>query len=166
MIYRIHVWFKKGYVDAPGESVRRKVHEHLGISLESVRIADVFSVKGELSAEQIGTLQNRLFTDPVVQESSSDGSIPLDFDWLIEVGYRPGVTDNVARTSLEGIADILGADTTSKVSVFTSKKYLIKGHISADDAERVASGFLANLPLTCRARKVVPSLSSRISSTQ
>ena len=144
MVHRIETAFRPEYVDAPGESVRRKVKEHLGVELESVRIVDVYSIKGQLSKKQVEALREKLFADPVVQESSSDGSLDLDFDWIIEVGYRPGVTDNVGRTSLEGVADILGKDVAGGLSVFTSKKYLIKGKLSGNDAERIASGFLAN----------------------
>ena len=34
-----------------------------------------------------------------------------DFDWLIEVGFRPGVTDNVGKTAREAIAVLLGIPT-------------------------------------------------------
>ena len=30
------------------------------------------------------------------------------FDFLVEVGYKPGVTDNVGRSSRDGMSDLLG----------------------------------------------------------
>jgi len=68
-----------------------------------------------------------------------------DFDWLIEVGFRPGVTDNVGKTAREAIAILLGLPAAARpFRVHTSRQYLLRGALSRAEAERVASQLLAN----------------------
>jgi len=46
------------------------------------------------------------------------------FSWLIEVGFKPGVTDNVGATAKRACEDILG---TSLNGVYFSRQYLLEG---------------------------------------
>ena len=108
MIYRIEVAFKEGVTDAAGESVRSRILEHLGIRVERVRTIEVYTLDADIDSQQADFLRETLFTDPIIQESSLNVPLERDFSWMIEVGYRPGVTDNVGKTSVEGIKDVLG----------------------------------------------------------
>ncbi len=144
MIYRIEVGFKEGVTDAAGESVRGRILQHLGIRVERVRTIEVYTIDADINPEQADFLRQKLFTDPVIQESSLDAPLERDFSYLIEVGYRPGVTDNVARTSMEGIADVLDDNLSGEPKAYTSRKYLISGEISREQADKIASGLLAN----------------------
>ena len=84
-------------------------------------------------------------SDPVIQEFSINRPLAKNFDWLIEVGFRPGVTDNVGKTAREAITLLLGENTGErKIAVYTSRQYLISGKISKTDAEKIAAGLLAN----------------------
>ena len=47
-------------------------------------------------------------SDPVIQKFSINKPLAEEFDWLIEVGFRPGVTDNVGKTAREAIELIAG----------------------------------------------------------
>jgi phosphoribosylformylglycinamidine synthase len=68
----------------------------------------------------------------------------LDFDWIIEVGFRPGVTDNVGRTAREAIELVLGRELKEEEKVYTSKQCLITGNLSLREIEKIATGILAN----------------------
>ncbi len=144
MIHRIEVGFKEGVTDAAGESVRSRILKHLGIRVERVRTIEVYTIDADIDSEQAGFLRERLFTDPIIQDSRLDVPLERDFSWMIEVGYRPGVTDNVGRTSVEGIKDVLGESLSGEPKVYTSRKYLISGDLSRGQAERIVSGLLAN----------------------
>lgn len=144
MIHRIEVGFKEGVTDAAGESVRSRILEHLGIRVERVRTIEVYTIDADIDSEQAGFLRERLFTDPIIQDSCLDVPLERDFSWMIEVGYRPGVTDNVGRTSIEGIKDVLSENLSGEPKVYTSRKHLISGDLSRDQAEKIASGLLAN----------------------
>ncbi|MDP2897508.1 MAG: phosphoribosylformylglycinamidine synthase, partial [bacterium] len=143
-VHRIEVGFKKGVTDAAGESVRGRILEHLGIRVESVKTVDVYTIDGGIDSKKADFLRETLFSDPVIQESTLNAPLERDFSWMIEVGYRPGVTDNVGRTSVEAISDVLGDRLSAEPRVYTSRKYLISGGLSREDADRIASGLLAN----------------------
>ncbi|MDL5503770.1 MAG: phosphoribosylformylglycinamidine synthase subunit PurS, partial [Candidatus Methanoperedens sp.] len=140
MTSRIEVGFKKDIKDALGDSTRKRIVEDLHINVESVRTLDVYTIDADISNEQVKILGEELFADPVIQEYSPK-PIAKDFSWLIEVGFKPGVTDNVGTTAKKASEDIL--KTTIK-GVYFSRQYLIKGNITKEDAEKIAGGLLAN----------------------
>ena len=141
---RIEVAMKRDLPDPAGASVRSQIVEDLDIPVENVRVVDVYTINGALSAEELERVRVELFTDPVIQESVADGSLARDYDYLIEVGFRPGVTDNVGKSSAEGIADVLGRDLHSGEAVFKSTQYALKGGLSEKLCERIARDLLAN----------------------
>ncbi|MDW7726249.1 MAG: phosphoribosylformylglycinamidine synthase subunit PurL [Candidatus Methanoperedens sp.] len=140
MTPRIEVAFKKGMKDALGESVRKKIFEDLHINVDSVRTIEVFTFNADLSGKELNLLGEKLFADPVIQDFSAK-PLAEDFSWLIEVGFKPGVTDNVGATSKKASEDILGA---SLRGVYFSRQYLITGGITKEDADSIAGGLLAN----------------------
>ena len=141
MAHRIEVGFREGVTDALGESIRKGIAETLGIILDSVKTISVFTIDAELTKEELHVLGTNLFADPLTQEFSIDSPHAKDYDWIIEVGFRPGVTDNVGKTSKEAIQDILKKPINA---VYTSKQYVIKGKIDRETADKIADKFLAN----------------------
>jgi len=107
MPHRLEIALKSDLFDAEGEGVCQKAKDYLGIRLKNVRVIHVLTIDANLSAEQLGTVQKEIFTNPVTQISSFDPLL-LEFDWTIWVGYRPGVRDNPGSTAVEAIEDILG----------------------------------------------------------
>ena len=144
MPWRIAVGLKDGVRDARGERVRREIREHLGIELTSVRTIDIYTVDADLSDEEVAAAAAGPFSDPVIQKFAINAPLADDFDILIEVGFRPGVTDNVGRTSREAIQYLTGRPFASGEGVYTSVQYLLKGVCEEGAAERIAAGFLAN----------------------
>ena len=68
----------------------------------------------------------------------------FDADWVIEIGFKPGVTDNVGRTAREVIEAAAAYTFGEDEGVYTSKMYFIKGPLSRDDVLGIAEGILAN----------------------
>ena len=144
MAWRIEVGLKDGARDARGERVRREIREHLGIALERVRTLDIYTVDADLSEEEVRAAAEGPFCDPVIQEVAINAPLAKDFDFLIEVGFRPGVTDNVGRTAKEAVQYLAGRTFAVGEGIYTSVQYLLTGRIDAEAAERIASGLLAN----------------------
>ena len=144
MASRIVAALKDGVRDARGERVRREIHEHLGIQLDQVRTIDVYTVDAELSDEELTAAAEGPFSDPVIQNVAINQPLAKDFDLLVEVGFRPGVTDNVGRTAREAIQYLTGRRFSDDEAVYTSVQYLLNGPIDKEVAEKIASGFLAN----------------------
>ncbi|MGB5217635.1 MAG: AIR synthase-related protein [Smithella sp.] len=145
MVSRIEVGFKKGIRDALGEKTKKRIIDNLSLPVTEVRTVEVYTVAGDLTKEELKKAAAGPFSDPVIQHFSINRPLAGDFDWLIEVGFRPGVTDNVGKTAREAIELLLKNKTeVRKISVHTSRQYLIHGKITARDAEKIASGLLAN----------------------
>jgi len=145
MVNRIEVGFKKGIRDAGGEKTRRRIIENFSLPVDSVKTIDVYTISGRLTRAELKKAAAGPFSDPVIQHFSINRPLAAGFDWLIEVGFRPGVTDNVGKTAREALQLMLGGDTHGReIAVYTSRQYLINGNITAADAEKIASGLLAN----------------------
>jgi len=145
MADRIEVGFKEGIRDALGEKTRKRIIDNLGLQVTKVATIEVYTIAGGLSAAELDDAAAGPLSDPVIQEYTINQPLAKNFDWLIEVGFRPGVTDNVGKTAREAITLLLGENIGErKVNVYTSRQYLISGEISPADAERIAAGVLAN----------------------
>ena len=144
MAWRIVVGLKDGVKDARGERIRHELKDHLGIELASVRTLDVYTVAAALSEEEIRAAADGPFSDPVIQEVSVNRPLACQFDMLIEVGFRPGVTDNAGRTAQEAVQYLTGRPFAPKEGVYTSTQYLFTGLTDKQQAEVIARDFLAN----------------------
>ncbi|MFA6048537.1 MAG: hypothetical protein WC792_01145 [Candidatus Micrarchaeia archaeon] len=144
---RFYAFFKPNATDAAGRGVLSSIKDDLGLEVSSVKVADVYAVHGiPLSASDKEKLAKFLFSDVVVQDYSVDKEpfSKKDGDWLLEVGFKKGVTDNVGNTALIGMADVLGRPLPRGAAVRMSRQYCVKGKISQKDAERICFGLLAN----------------------
>jgi phosphoribosylformylglycinamidine synthase II len=145
MADRIEVGFKEDIRDALGEKTKKRIIDNLALQVEKIATVEVYTIAGELSALELQKAAEGPLSDPVIQEFSINRPLAKNFDWLIEVGFRPGVTDNVGKTAREAITLLLGENTGErKIAVYTSRQYLISGKISKTDAEKIAAGLLAN----------------------
>ena len=145
MADRIEVGFKEGIRDALGEKTQKRIIDNLALAVAKVTTIEVYTIAGELSAAELQEAAVGPLSDPVIQEFSINRPLAKNFDWLIEVGFRPGVTDNVGKTAREAIALLLGENIGKrKIAVYTSRQYLISGKISQTDAGKIAAGLLAN----------------------
>ncbi len=145
MASRIEVGFKKGIRDALGEKIKKRIIDNFSLPVEEVATIEVYTIAGNMTKEGLKKAAAGPLSDPVIQNFSINKPPAAGFDWLIEVGFRPGVTDNVGKTAREAIKLLLGDnDKAREISVYTSRQYLIRGKITSSDAEKIASGLLAN----------------------
>ncbi|MDI7260532.1 MAG: phosphoribosylformylglycinamidine synthase subunit PurL [Thermodesulfobacteriota bacterium] len=144
MPHRIEIGLKKGIRDALGERVKGRIQNDLGLSVQSVRTFSVFTLDMQLSQEELEIIATGPFLDPIIQEFRIDQPLAEDFDWLAEVGFKPGVTDNIGKTAREAIEWSLGRKLTDDEKVYTSIQYLLKGNLGRADAERICTDLLGN----------------------
>ena len=144
MPHRLEITLKPDLFDAEGEAVRQKALHYFGIELSRVRTIHVVTIDADLSIEQLKTVQTEIFTNPVTQVSSFD-PLPIEFDWTIWIGYRPGVRDNPGSTAVEAVEDILRIKFAKDEAIYTSKRYCLKGkNLAAEDVDTIAGELLAN----------------------
>ena len=129
MLLRFEVGLKPHVRDVVGERVARKIKSELGLDLAGVGIVRVYTVEGIGSEQARTVLAAGALHDPVLHEISLTPLAKAEgFDWALEVGFRPGVTDNEARTARETIALVLGLDKAAArgLSVYTSVQHLLR----------------------------------------
>jgi len=128
-----------------GAALQRKIKDGLGIETDSIFAIDVYTIDG-IRRSKAELLGQELFADPITHRSSL-GPIGSDRDWdyAVEIGYWPGVTDNTGNTASAAMVDVIGESHPT----FTSRQYLLKG-VSREQAEEIAA-YLHN-PLIQRAK--------------
>ncbi len=144
MPHRIEIGLKPPMRDALGERLKRRIREDLNLEVQSVSIISVYTVDADLSPEQLEMVASGPFSDPITQAYAIDRPLARSFDWLIEVGFRPGVTDNVGKTAREAIELRLGLKLKEEEKVYTSIQYLLEGNMERADAENICTGLLVN----------------------
>ncbi len=140
----LSVTLKEGLYDAEGAALVKRAGEYLGIRLEGVKTARVLTVDAGLSGEQLERARLSIFTNPVTSRSSFS-PLFLPADWVLWVGFRPGVRDNAGATAQEAMEDLLGIRFAPNEAVYTSQLFFVAAKdLSREGAERLARELLAN----------------------
>lgn len=141
---RIEIALKDGVRDARGERIKREIQHFLHLPVSSVRTIDVFTMDADLSRAELETAASGPFCDPVIQTWSIDLPQAVGFEWAVEVGYRPGVTDNVGRTAREAVEYLTGRPFKAGKGVYAGVQYLLSGRLTLEQVEQIATGLLCN----------------------
>jgi phosphoribosylformylglycinamidine synthase subunit PurSL len=144
MAHRIEVALKEGVRDARGTRIKREIEHFFHIPVTEVRTIDVYTVDAALDREMLEKVASGPFSDHVVQNYTINAPAAAQFDYLVEVGYRPGVTDNIGRTAREAIEYLTGSRLAEGEGVYTSVQYLLSGPLSLAQVKQVAGGLLCN----------------------
>ena len=132
--------------DPRGEGLVARAAEELGIEIARARGGGCLFHRPRLGGK--GTREN-----PAAASHRSvsrrfphlEGPLLRDWDFWVEVGYRPGVTDNVGLSASEGIADLLDRTNGSERTVFVATAYAIEGtELNREAVDRIARDLLAN----------------------
>ncbi len=144
MAHRLEITLKPDLFDPEGEGYRRKARDYFGIGLQEVRTVYILTIDADFSHEQLEKIRSEVFTNPVTQVSSYD-PLPVEFDWSIWIGYRPGVRDNPGATAVEAAEDVLGIRLARGESIYTSRRYCIRSRsLTEADAQMIAGELMAN----------------------
>jgi phosphoribosylformylglycinamidine synthase len=144
MYHRIEISPLPHRPDPRGEAVRGQVQKFLGIPVQRVATRDVYSIFADIDETQAQQAALE-FSHPILQRAVVGESDRVDFDWLIIVGFLPGVTDNVGRTARAALRDVLGRPLRENEQVYSSIEYLLSGpELRQGDAETIAFEVLAN----------------------
>ncbi len=155
MVSRIAVYSK--ITDTRG-AVRQKSLQDLPISgkIQKVELVDIYTVNKKLSDKELKESAS-ILANPVTewakirvksQESRVQNEIiigndnyTLDakrytlFDWAIEIGFLPGVTDNVGSTTRQAIEDHLKVKFSEEEGVYSSQVTFLTGTLTQKDVQ-------------------------------
>lgn len=108
-----------------------------------IKQIDVYTIDTSLSDSQTSQaaklLNHRLTHEAFVMANTPPANYSQNigpFDWALEIGFKPGVTDNIGRTAAELVSDHLNIP---NVKIYSSKLYLIQGELTQTQAEALAT---------------------------
>ena len=144
MIYRMEIGLKDGVPDARGRGVMHRAAGALKLDMAECRTRDVYKVDANIDEATASKVQ-KTFADPVVAESAMGRlPAPASFDWMLEIGFKPGVTDNVGRTARGALKDVVGRELEWEEQVYTCIQYFLSGDLARADVEHLGKYLLAN----------------------
>ena len=119
---------------------KKSQFESLGFEgkIKSVHLVESYTIDAETSQVEIKQVAEAL-ANPLLEESFvNDEHAPKRFDWAIEIGFLPGVTDNVGNTTKETIEDLLKRKFAAGEGVYTSLIYFIEAKLTESEIKRIA----------------------------
>ncbi len=117
----------------------RKKLAGLGYPVRGVHISDNFLINADFDEGRARDVAG-LLVQPVIQDCLINRPYrPDDFDVALEIGFLPGVTDNVAHTVRESIEDLLKVRLDIEKSVFTTITYFFSGDLTAGEIENIGA---------------------------
>jgi len=145
-VHRIEVQYTRD----PRLPTRTERFRSLGFPLRELHLVDVYTIataQRDFSPEELSQIGAQL-SNPVVQRYSVDRPTEAEFDYAIEVGFLPGVTDNAGTTARQTIEDYFNFQFGEEEAVFSSQLYLVCGDLTPEALQRLTAA-LAN-PLVNR----------------
>jgi len=123
--HRIEIFTK---VNDTKSKVTLKRLQGWGFNIKEIKVGEVYTINKELEENNLEKIAQML-TNPVTQTFIIDDyEKDIDFDFVMEIGFLPGVTDNVASTAKESIEDLLKTSFQKEESIHFSTIIFIKGN--------------------------------------
>src|SRR5579859_2187961 len=128
-------------------AIRKKKFAHIfpAKKLTDLFLLDVYTIDKNLSEKQLNSLASAL-CNPVTQnfyfrteQIKSEHALKQKFDWAIEIGYLPGVTDNVSHTVEEIATDLLKINFENGERVYTSQVTFLSGKLNEKEVQEIAN---------------------------
>ncbi|HPP78274.1 AIR synthase-related protein [Methanospirillum sp.] len=136
-VHRIEVQYKTD----PRLKVRTDRIRSLGFPIEELHLIDIYTISThtrDFTPDELHQIGAQL-TNPVVQTYTVDTPTIAHFDTAIEVGFLPGVTDNVGTTARQTIEDFTRQAFLPGEAVYSSKLYFVCGNLLAEQIQSLAA---------------------------
>ncbi|TAL37078.1 MAG: phosphoribosylformylglycinamidine synthase [Spirochaetes bacterium] len=131
--FRIEVFYK--IEDTRSRTLLGKL-KRLGFPVDGVSITENYLVNAPLDDSRIELVAGAL-ASPVTQDYRvNEPYVPARFTFAVEIGFLPGVTDNVSHTVREIIEDMFRTHLDPETAVFTSTTFFLDGALGPADAQR------------------------------
>ncbi|MGC8927270.1 MAG: phosphoribosylformylglycinamidine synthase subunit PurL [Myxococcota bacterium] len=145
MPHRIEICVRGPELDVSGERLVKRIKRDLNLDIEQIRTSDIYNIGLELDYERLDFIAREVLLDKVIHQYVIDRVVFENFDFYLEVGLLPGVTDDVGRTAEEAISVALELSSDVNFRVFYSRGYAISSKgVSKREVERIAKDILCN----------------------
>ncbi len=125
----------------PRADIKKKQFNALDIrgAVNSVSIIDSYTIDASIKQDKLKSIA-AVLANSHLEKSYIDKIItPKKFKWLIEIGFLPGVTDNIGTTAKETIEDLLKIKFNDGEAVYFSQIFFISGTLTAEEAEIIGT---------------------------
>lgn len=127
---------------------KKKLQTIINKPITDCQIVDVYTIDKSFTQKQLETLASQL-ANPLTQSfhiKNQNKNSTLDakrytlntFTYAIEIGFLPGVTDNIATTTKELVQDLLKISFENKENVYTSQITFVTGKLSKKEIMQIA----------------------------
>jgi len=145
LTHRIEVVWHSDVPDGRATDLLSRITQ-LGLDhIESLAVSDLYFIRGDLTSVELDRLAGELLADPIVERyqlQEVGAAPPADNPALVvEVGFRPGVTDPEASHLLSR-AQALGIEGVEATS--TGQRYTFRGNLSESELHQIAEQVLCN----------------------
>ncbi len=127
-------------------AIRQKKFSNFAFShkIKNVFLLDIYTINKQFTEKEFHTIGSAVI-NPVTQtffvKTKQNKNYYLNgknFSWAIEIGFLPGVTDNVSHTVKELIQDLLKRDFSAEEGVYTSQITFIEGKLTEKEVRTIA----------------------------
>ncbi len=144
MYYRIEITPDPPETDSHSRQLQQRIIQFLKLPVARLVQRDVYSLFTEATETEVRKLADEI-ANPITQTWRLDTKGKVDWDWLIVIGFLPGVTDNVAKTLRSAARCSWRRELHENEQIYSSHEYLLWGSdLSRDMTQTIASGLLAN----------------------
>ncbi len=115
--YRQYDWRADAFIHEINHSLKSVNEDAISLFTQVIKFAEVRTFKVYYlnhlyTEEQLEGIAQHLLCDPVIEDYSLNGfrifePNPIDFHFMVEIAYLPGVVDNEGRTFLSALKDYL-----------------------------------------------------------
>ncbi len=137
MVQRIEIQLKNN--DSRAKIIKKNINKEFNNSITKVVMSNIYTLEKDMSALEFEKIKN-LISNPIIEEISLNSQLNEErFDFALEIGFLPGVTDNVGKTAEQVIKDALNKN----IVVYSSKLYYLSGDLTEDKVKLIGE-FLSN----------------------
>ncbi|MEM3422486.1 MAG: phosphoribosylformylglycinamidine synthase subunit PurL [Candidatus Bilamarchaeaceae archaeon] len=143
---RIEITTNENIKDVVAIKTSEKIKRMLGLE-KKLHFCDVYNFGGDESEEELNKIAQEVFLDSIAQRYSTK---PIYQNlWRVEIGFLPGVTDNIGKTAREAVKEKTGKES----EVYYSRLYAIE-NATKEECEKIAQAL--HNPLVEKARVIPP----------
>ena len=142
--HRIAISHKAEAADPAAIELASALKEFFKLDIQKIQILRIYAIYKDLSSEQLHSIARGPLLDPIFEEPLTPEHIEDAYNWSVEIGFKPGVTDNAGKTARQAISTYLNLPFHLDESVKASTQYLFRGNFKQEEVQKVAFELLGN----------------------
>jgi phosphoribosylformylglycinamidine synthase II len=130
------------------EKITHSAKQYLHLNLTSIargKVYWLFHPDHELQMSLVNDIAVEVFTDEVTElHNLGEENYPHEYDSVLEIRFKPGVTDNPAHSAKDAISITHQEKWLDNLEVFSGELFFIQGQLSTDEIITLGKELLGN----------------------